>query len=101
MSLTGNYVDAKTAEAWGLINRVFPADQLVAAAKKLAFDIASCDPVMVEDYKNLIDHGDRLAFGDAMELERRTAGKQNRRVQAGDVKGRLDGVFGRGRSQKL
>lgn len=35
MALTGDVVDARTAEAWGLVNRVVPDDQLDAACREL------------------------------------------------------------------
>ena len=35
LSFSGNFLDAQTACAWGLVNRVVPADELLAAAKKL------------------------------------------------------------------
>jgi enoyl-CoA hydratase len=41
LSLSGNFLDAATAERWGLVNRVVPADQLLSAAKKLAADMAT------------------------------------------------------------
>ena len=43
MSLTGNYIDAHTAERWGLINQVYAADELLPAAHALARDIADTD----------------------------------------------------------
>ncbi len=47
MSLSGNYVDADTALAWGLVNAVVPHDQLLATAVALAGDIAGADPAAV------------------------------------------------------
>ena len=38
MSLTGNYVDAATALAWGLVNEVVPHDDVVTRAQQLARD---------------------------------------------------------------
>ena len=39
MSLTGNFIDAATAERWGLVNRVVPADELLAQGMQLARDM--------------------------------------------------------------
>ena len=33
LSLSGNFLDAATAERWGLLNRVVPADELLPTAK--------------------------------------------------------------------
>lgn len=68
---------------------------------QLAKEIASAPEGMVRDYKKLIDDGFAAPFGEAMQLEKQAAGKQNAEVKAGDVAGRLDGVFKRGRAQKL
>ncbi len=44
MNLTGDFFDARTAEAWGLLDRVVPAEQLLDEAKKIAGTIASRSP---------------------------------------------------------
>lgn len=46
--LTGNLIDAETAADWGLINRVVPAGEHVAAATDLAETIASKSPRAVQ-----------------------------------------------------
>src|SRR3954447_26153667 len=43
MSITGNYVDAATALAWGLVNHVVPHDELLPFCKQLAADAVSND----------------------------------------------------------
>ena len=45
MVLTGEAVDAATAERIGLVNRVLPADQLLSAAKALARKMVDKSPV--------------------------------------------------------
>jgi len=40
LSLTGNYLDAVTAERWGLVNRVVAPDELMPVAKNLALEMA-------------------------------------------------------------
>jgi enoyl-CoA hydratase/carnithine racemase len=51
MVLTGNFIDAETAERWGLVNRVVPADELDAAVLELAGQIGSLSPVAVRTGK--------------------------------------------------
>jgi enoyl-CoA hydratase/carnithine racemase len=41
MLLTGDLVDAQTAERWGLVNRVVPAAQLDAAVAELAHKVTA------------------------------------------------------------
>ena len=36
MLFTGEFIDARTALAWGLVNRVVPVDQLMPTAKEMA-----------------------------------------------------------------
>jgi len=99
LSLTGNFLDAQTACAWGLVNRVVPADELLPAARQLATDIASIDPDKVQTYKRLIDDGYALPFGEAMALEQRESSAANSRVSGAEVEARRRAVMERGRSQ--
>ena len=100
LSLSGNFLDARTACDWGLVNRVVSAEELLPAAKKLAADIASADPGMVQAYKALIDDGFALPFGEAMALEHRTSSGRNAKVGAGEVEERRRAVMERGRAQQ-
>ncbi|NCU12752.1 MAG: enoyl-CoA hydratase [Sphingomonadaceae bacterium] len=99
LSLSGNFLDAQTACAWGLVNRVVAADELLPAAKQLAADIATADPAMVQAYKALIDEGFALPFGEAMALEHRTSSARNAQVSGDEVEERRRAVMERGRSQ--
>jgi enoyl-CoA hydratase/carnithine racemase len=47
MLLTGTAIDAETAAAWGLVNRVVAPDELDAATGELAERIASASPLTV------------------------------------------------------
>ncbi|KAI9030626.1 enoyl-CoA hydratase/isomerase family protein [Hyaloraphidium curvatum] len=101
LSFTGNYIDAQTALAWGLVNRVVPPAELLPLAKKLAADMASTDPDMLRRYKRLIDDGFDLPFGEARKLEAARAAEDNKKVTAESVESRRVGIKERGRSQKL
>jgi enoyl-CoA hydratase len=48
ISATGNYIDAATALAWGLVNHVVPHDELLPFARSLAGDIVSNDRAGVQ-----------------------------------------------------
>jgi enoyl-CoA hydratase len=99
LSLSGNFLDAETACAWGLVNRVVAADELLPAAIRLAHDIASADPGMVQAYKALIDEGFALPSGEAMAHEHRTSSVRNAQVKSGEVEERRRAVMERGRTQ--
>ncbi len=47
MLLTGDFVDARTALAWGLVNRVVPAQDLEAATEAFVRRIAEASPFVV------------------------------------------------------
>ena len=100
LSLSGNFLDARTACEWGLLNRVVPADDLLAAAKQLASDIASADPGMVQAYKALIDEGYALSFGEGMALENAKSSAANSQVDKDEVEKRRLAVMERGRTQQ-
>jgi len=69
MSLTGNFIDAERAEAWGLVNRVCAADSLLDEALASAAQIADADPKAVFALKALMNDGVKQTLGDALVLE--------------------------------
>lgn len=69
LCLSGDMVDAKTAQQIGLVERVVPQDELLPAAKKLANTIAQKAPLAIEACKRAINGGAHLPISDALELE--------------------------------
>ena len=53
LNLTGEPIDAETASAWGLVERVVPAADLVSAALELARTIASHSPFALAAVREL------------------------------------------------
>lgn len=100
MSLSGNFIDAPTALAWGLVNEMVAPEQLLDRACALATDIAGADRAFIRRYKALIDRGFDAPLGAALEMERQTAWSYNRSVSTGAIKDRRQGVMARGRDQK-
>jgi enoyl-CoA hydratase len=99
ISLTGNFVPAEQAEAWGLVNRVVPPDELLPACKALATDMLSCDRKSLLGYKRLIDEGFGMTFAEAMEMEARVSTESAAKVTAEAIEHRREGIRNRGRSQ--
>lgn len=99
LSLSGNFLDAATAERWGLVNRVVSADALLSTAQQLAADIASADADFITAYKRLIDDGFARPFSEAMALEHERSSAANRAVTPEAVEARRAGVQARGRAQ--
>ena len=92
-------MDALTAERWGLVNRIVPAEDLLATCQALAQDMLSLDPNMLISYKRLLDDGYALPFGPAMALESEVAVAHNQRVNPADIEARRRAVLARGRAQ--
>lgn len=100
MSLTGNFVDAPTALAWGLVNHVVPHDDLLPFCRRLAADIVSNDPPGVRQMLRTYAEGSLLTAGDAWEVEARVAREwQGRGIDPAQVEARRAAVTTRGRSQ--
>ena len=60
---TGREIDAAQAAAWGLVNHVVPAGELLARGEALAAEIAAAAPLAVGMAKRVIDGGADLARG--------------------------------------
>jgi enoyl-CoA hydratase len=99
LSLTGNFLDAQTAERWGLVNFVVEPEELLPRAIALAQDMASVDPVMSKAYKALINSGYALSFGEALAEEARVSTAANSQVDADHVEQNRRAVMERGRGQ--
>ena len=99
LSLTGNFIDAQTACAWGLVNRVLPEDELLPAARKLAADMAQLPSDRLRAYKGLIDDGYAHAFGEALAIEIDRSATFNEHVSAEDIESRRAAIQARARMQ--
>ena len=71
MLMTGEFIDAATAEAFGLVNRVVPLDQLDAEVGRLAAAIIAKSPVAVATGKRMfypqLEVGMEAAYAQAAE----------------------------------
>lgn len=65
---TGDVIDAATAEKWGLVSRVVPADQLMAEAQKLAEKIAGQPPQALRTAKLLLRQGQTVTYDTLLEM---------------------------------
>ena len=71
MVLTGEWIDAQTAERLGLVNRVVPADQVIAEAKALGMKIAAKAPLAVKLAKQAVHKALELPLSEGVDLERK------------------------------
>ena len=101
MSLTGNYVDAATALAWGLVNHVVGHDELVPAAVALAADVAANDPAAVASLLALYDETAATTVDEAWDLEgRRCRDWARTRLDPERIGAVRQAVVDRGRAQQ-
>ncbi|MEM6677743.1 MAG: carnitinyl-CoA dehydratase [Pseudomonadota bacterium] len=64
--LTGRWFDAAEAKGWGLINHIYPADQLMEEARKLADLLASGPPLVYAAIKEIVREAEDMKFQDAL-----------------------------------
>lgn len=72
MVLTGDMIDARDAERWGLINRVVPADQLEEETMALANKLAEKSPLALQMGKQSFYGMSDMEFGKALEYSNET-----------------------------
>lgn len=101
MSITGNYIDAKTALEWGLVNHVVVHEELLPFCRQLASEIASNDRAGVSALLETYDAGSETTIEEAWKVEARQARKW---LKAGggrpeDLAQRRQSVQDRGRGQ--
>ncbi len=73
MLLTGDAIDAATAERWGLVNRVVPRDQLMTLAYDYARRIAANAPLAVQAAKELAVRSRDMDLASGLRLEQMTS----------------------------
>jgi enoyl-CoA hydratase len=100
LSLTGNYLDADTACAWGLVNKVVSADELLPACERLARDIVSTEPVTRAEIRRIMDEGWAATLDEGLAIEN-TANRAHAKNQrpSEQVASRRQQIQDRGRNQ--
>ncbi|MGH9884574.1 MAG: enoyl-CoA hydratase [bacterium] len=99
LSLTGNFLDARSAEMWGLVNRVVAPEALLPTCTQLAQDMLSVPDTGLRSYKRIIDSGFALPLGEALEQERALSGEANLDVDPASVERARVAVRARGQVQ--
>jgi crotonobetainyl-CoA hydratase len=64
--LTGRWFDAEEAARWGLVNRILPAGELMAEARKMADDLAAGPPLVFAAIKEIVREAEDMKFQDAL-----------------------------------
>ncbi len=69
MLLLGERIDAETAARWGLVNRVVPAEALMATAREMALQIAENAPLAVQAAKELAIRSQDMDLASGLRME--------------------------------
>jgi enoyl-CoA hydratase/carnithine racemase len=69
MNLSGEFVDARTAYEWGLVERVVSRDELMDAALAVARSFAAQSPFAVAQLKQLARESRNLPLEEGLRLE--------------------------------
>jgi len=95
LSLSGRFIDATTAERWGLINHVVAGDALIDFAVALGRDIAANGRAAIVPNKGLMKSGFALALGDALTHERSVGAAYNVHVTPAMLEARRKALTGK------
>ncbi|MEM9712995.1 MAG: enoyl-CoA hydratase [Actinomycetota bacterium] len=99
MSVTGNYVDATTALAWGLVNEVVPHDGLLDRCRQLATDVASNDRRGVAQMLRTYEATTGVGVDEGWSIEARMAAEWAPSISTDEVERRRAAIQERGRTQ--
>jgi len=100
LSLTGNFLDAKTALDWGLVNRVVDPEILIPTCIELANDILSTDKVTRTEIRKIMDAGWLSTLEAGLDKEKEANRAHNRKHRPDDkVASRRNDIQARGRAQ--
>ena len=100
LSLTGKAINARQAEAWGLVNRIVGEDNLIPACRTLAKEITANDKTMVRNYHKLLNDGYRENLSQGLLLEKEVHRQTSRATATQVDANRLKQVKNRGRIQE-
>ena len=100
MSVTGNFLDAATAHAWGLVNEVVPHEELLVRCRQLAADCITIDQgavrQMLATYREVSDH----TVDEGWEIEARVSRDwEGAGFDPAEIERKRHGIMQRGRSQ--
>ena len=99
LSLTGNFLSAEQATAWGLVNRVVAPAELLPTCRALAEDMLSCVPEMLRNLKRVIDAGFATTLTEGLKIEHEAWQAHVRRVTPEAIAERRVLIQQRGRKQ--
>lgn len=97
LALTGRFLSADEALAWGMVNRVVPPEQLLPAARALALEMLAHPPEGLVAYKQLLDAEAAVSLAEGLRLERAASTAANAGVTRAEIDLRLARLRRQGR----
>ena len=95
LALTGRFLHADEALAWGLVNHVVAPEALLPKAESIARQMAAAVPETLIAYKRLLDDESVLPLDQALALERRTSVVNNAQVSGESIAARAAAMVAR------
>lgn len=89
ISFSGNYFSAAQAMEWGLVNRVFPQNELLEATLDIAHQISTSLPDALYRIKAIMNQGWEMTLGDGLVAEGEASSAYNPKVEFSVMKERL------------
>ena len=99
LSFTGNYLDAQTAKAWGLVLDVLAPDELLPYCRKLAADMLSCDQETLVSIRAAMRSGLHRSIDEGLLQEADLAKQSVSRFDAASFGSVRQTVVNRGKNQ--
>ena len=100
LALTGRFLGAEEALAWGFVNHVVAPGELMAKAESIARQMAAAVPETMLAYKRLLDTGSALPFDEALAFERRASLANNAQVSSASIDARVAAMVARRKKDK-
>ena len=98
VSLTGEFLEAETAYAYGLISHLVQPGALMPLAWRLAGQIAAGQPAVIREMKRVIKEGAGATLARGMEMEREAHERWTREMDLGELVSRKNQIFQRNRA---
>lgn len=97
LSFSANYLDAETAERWGLLNRVLEPEELMPHCLKLAQEICAADDLTLKTVHHLINFGVENGLGAGLAEEAKLSAAHKGDLAPETLEQRRQAVTDRGR----
>ena len=95
LALTGRFLGAEEAAAWGFVNKVVAPKQLRREAEAMARQMLAGMPDALVAYKRLLDEEAATTFDEALRIERAASIANNGPVGRAEIDARLSRLRGR------